>query len=303
MHTQIAKLKRAAIFLAGISTASIPAMVHADWSIMGLGTLGGNYSYAYDISDSGQVVGNSINRFGYSHAFITGPNGVGMTDLGTLLGGSFSYASGINNSGQVVGSSDNSYSPNHAFITGPNGVGMIDLGSLGGSGSAALGINESGQVVGLSLTTYNSSFDAFITGPNGVGMIDLGTLGGNDGRASDVNDSGEAVGLAEIATEEDHSFIFSHGGITDLSLLTPVVAAGWTDLNVFSINNNGQIVGSGHRNGYTEAFFLSYTPDTVFDPKPIYIPPVMPEPETYMMLLGGLGLIGFLARRRKEAVI
>lgn len=50
------------------------------------------------------------------------------------------------------------------------------------------------------------------------------------------------------------------------------------------INNHGQMVGFGtNKEGGTEAFLLSYTADTVFDPQPIYIPPV-PEPETYMML-------------------
>ena len=39
---------------------------------------------------------------GGNHAFLTGPNGVGMTDLGTLGGGS-SLAFGINDAGQVVG--------------------------------------------------------------------------------------------------------------------------------------------------------------------------------------------------------
>ena len=54
-----AKLKRVIIFLAGISTASIPAMVHADWSIIGLGSLGGSFGEAWSLNDFGQVVGTS----------------------------------------------------------------------------------------------------------------------------------------------------------------------------------------------------------------------------------------------------
>ena len=42
--------------------------------------------YALGINDAGQVVGSSITAAGAQHAFITGPNGVGMTDLGTLGG-------------------------------------------------------------------------------------------------------------------------------------------------------------------------------------------------------------------------
>ena len=61
--------------------------------------------YAYGINDAGQVVGESDTAAGAHHAFITGPNGVGMTDLGTL-GGDYSLAYGINDAGQVVGESN-----------------------------------------------------------------------------------------------------------------------------------------------------------------------------------------------------
>ena len=88
---------------------------------------------------------------GIPHAFITGPNGVGMTDLGTL-GGVTVSAHGINDAGQVVGESDTAAGAQHAFITGPNGVGMTDLGTLGGDYSDAYGINDAGQVVGWSDT-------------------------------------------------------------------------------------------------------------------------------------------------------
>ena len=394
MNAQLAKLKRVVIFLATIFTASISAMAYADWSIIGLGTLGGASSEASGINDSGQVVGSSVTASGYTHAFITGPNGIGMTDLGTLgrnysrasgindsgqvvgdsvtakgyidafitgpngigmtglgsslhyrttgindsgqvvgysgpasgdsfhafitgpngigvtdlgtLGGAESFAFDINNSGQVVGQSETAASAGgytHAFITGPNGVGMIDIGTLGGAiASSSSGINDSGQVVGTSYIEGDVSAFAFITGLNGIGMINLGTLGGFYSFANAINDSGEVVGLAATAIGELHSFIFSHEGITDLSLLAPVVTAGWTDIVVNSINNNGQMVGYGDHNGNKEAFLLSYTSDTVFDPKPIYIPPV-PEPETYLMLLGGLGLIGYLVRRGKATTI
>jgi hypothetical protein len=95
--------------------------------------------------------------------------------------------------------------------------------------------------------------------------------------------------------------------MTDLNMLDAVVAAGWSDIYVEDINNNGQMVGAGRHNGHSEAFILSYTADTVFTPSPIFIPtpptPPIPEPEIYVMLLAGLDLLGVMARRRKGIIV
>lgn len=123
-----------------------------------LGTLDGAvYTFADDINDSGRVVGTShiLSHSGHfgdtvTRAFITGPNGIGITDLGTL-GGDNSGAVGINDSGQVAGVSyiAGDGFTKHAFITGLNGIGMTDLGALGSGGSSGVAdINNFGQLVG-----------------------------------------------------------------------------------------------------------------------------------------------------------
>ena len=103
-----------------------------------LGNLGGGQTRPEALNDSGQVVGFSLTSDGVRHAFITGPDGVGIRDLGTLGGTDYTVAYDINDSGQVVVTNSD-----RSFITGPDGMGMKDLGNV-----YAEALNNAGQVAG-----------------------------------------------------------------------------------------------------------------------------------------------------------
>ena len=63
-----------------------PVIVNPEGKLTYLGTLGGTYSWATGINAAGQVAGYSDTAGnGSHHAFITGPNGVGMTDLNSFV--------------------------------------------------------------------------------------------------------------------------------------------------------------------------------------------------------------------------
>jgi probable HAF family extracellular repeat protein len=193
----------AAAFSAGLGFApSASAQVHSylvdlnSKTVTDIGTFGDSTD-ARGINDAGRVAGSSGTGAvfgGFFHPFITGPDGMGMRDLGNL-GGAYSFADGINEAGQVTGSSYTAGDATiHAFITGPNGMGIRDIGTLGGTASRAFGINTAGQVVGYSSPAGDATFHAFITGPNGMGMRDLGTLGGANSGANGINDAGQVAG-------------------------------------------------------------------------------------------------------------
>ena len=259
-----------------------------------LGALGGSYSTALGINNAGQVVGNininsvgSPENFGGSVYHATIWNGSTPTDLGTL--GRGSWANGINDSGQVVGSSHYTLGDSATHATIWNGTTPTDLGTLGGSYSEATGINNAGQVVGWS--DYDvTAFNYHATIWNGTTPTDLGTLGGGVSWANGINDSGQVVGSSHytLGDSAGHATIWNGTTLTDLNdfLSVSEVNEGWVLDEANGINDNGWIVGGAHNTitGEQHAFLL--TP--------------VPEPETYAMFMAGLGLMGFIARRRKN---
>ena len=312
------------------SDSSFHAALWNGSSATDLGSLGQNISYANGLNDSGQVVGEAPTTSG-THAFSYTANS--MQDIGTL-GGSTSLAYAINNSGQIVGCSTTSSGPCHAFLY--SGGNMQDLGTLGAGASRATGINNSGQIVGYSnFDLYINQEHAFIYSAGS--MQDLGTPVGSSSQAWDINDSGQTVGFV-LQNGGYNAFLYSGGtmqrlygnngnttayGInnaglvvgtswspyggssnrpyailwdtngtgTDLNTLldAETIAAGWRLDEATAINDNGSIVGKASNSllGITSQAFLLSTVAAV------------PELNTNVMLLIGLGLFGFIARRCK----
>ena len=168
---------------------------------------------------------------------------------------------------------------------------VTDLGTLGGTSSYANGINDSGQVVGISNIHSNMETHATLWS-NGT-VTDLGTLGGIGSAAFGINASGQIVGYAYTSGNgPPHATLWSNGTVTDLNSLlnASTVSAGWVLNEAHAINNSGFIAGIASNSILgidSHAFLLSNVA-------------AVPESDPLPMMLMGLGLLGFVARRRKN---
>ena len=270
-------------------------------------------SQAFAINDAGQIAGQ-IGGGPLWGGVRWDPNGAGGYDpsqLGFLMNGSStSYATGpgvgINNGGTAV---INQIWPYYnAARSGPAGTTVIS----GTDGRDPLGpqpdlrpanfcwdtqcvfigkaINDAGTVVGGGNPSTGSTaeYRPFIWTMGGVTMLPVTTPGGGiNGFANGVNDNGVVVGGVWYASFDHRATMWTQSGSgwtqTYLNELLPADSPWGTLTEAVDVNEHGQIIGWGNYMGAPHIFLLT---------------PAIPEPGTWAMLLTGLGLLGFVARRR-----
>lgn len=226
-------------------------------------TLGGQYSKALGINDSGQVVGFSQTATPGEYRPFLYQAGSSPVNLGTL-GGRSSVGYAINNAGMVAGYSgtvppfDGPYGA-YTVVAGSPPV-KVDLTAIGSAGSAvAYGINNAGAVTGqVNLTEDGSQVAAYVADSSGAMAIP--GFGGNRAAGWDINDNGVVVGEAALVSGKVHAFVFDGTTTKDLGLAgnpglpTSPLHGAPQQATAYALNNAGVIVGNIYYEGESHGF-------------------------------------------------
>lgn len=252
-----------------------------------LATPQGWTSQAVDANDAGHIVGHHAPIGASSERRAVYWQGNTVTELAMPAGASASSAAAINNHDRIVGWSGSVSRPQATVWQGGDGV---VLATLGGVISYASDINDPGQIVGESSLGSGSIYSHAALWQNGT-VIDLGVLNGFlNSSANAINDAGWVVGVSSGGNRnEDRATAWIDGEIIDLNtfLDDDAISAGWLLSTAIDINQSGVVVGNAVNafTGMSQIFLLT---------------PAVPEPETWALLLIGLGIAARAANRHRR---
>jgi uncharacterized membrane protein len=221
-------------------------------------TYGDGVARVNGINASGAVVGlNGTYRGGGRNVAVRWQGGT-VTDLGL----DFGEPTGINDHSHIA--INGLY-----YFTGQSGVlagGVTNVVAMPGLHPSyglteALDLNNAGQVCGRFIVdrTVDSRHHAFLwQGGIGTPLPEYAIGVSSESEAVALNNRGHAVGWAAAASGNP-ALLWRDGGMTNLSALPEVTAAGWWGLTARDINDHDQIVGMGYHNhgGHLTAFLLS----------------------------------------------
>ncbi|MGA3319084.1 MAG: hypothetical protein ABSC64_21920 [Candidatus Korobacteraceae bacterium] len=230
------------------------------YTVQDLGTLGGTFSIAGGLSNSGWVEGWSLVSGDTARHPVLWRRGV-MTDLGTLGGPNADAGYRSSDSGNVGGASETGapdpfaenfcgYGTNLIclpIVWWNDGKKMTRLPTLGGNNGWAASINDQNEVVGVA---ENTTQEPTCAGASNVfqfkpvmwaeGRIhQLPTFPGDPvGMAWGINYWGQATGYSGNCTTSLHALLWQDGKVIDLGNLGGKMNNAGVD-----INNLGQVVG------------------------------------------------------------
>ncbi|MBL8177866.1 MAG: hypothetical protein JNK48_24520 [Bryobacterales bacterium] len=151
------------------------AMRLAAGTVQDLGTLGGNSSIAYSISENGFIAGTSDISTGEFHAFFW--DGSTMHDLGALAGG-YSWGAGVNSSRYTVGYSyDAQFNQTGMLWEGTSAMHIMDnlVTNANGRRIASLwAINDNGQITGVLRNGMGVRLDPVVPEPASIVLCAAG---------------------------------------------------------------------------------------------------------------------------------
>jgi probable HAF family extracellular repeat protein len=255
-----------ALFAALTIPARLLAQQQIHYTVTDLGTLGGTFSLAGGINNSGDIEGFSTLPGDTVVRAFRWRSGV-MTDLGTFGGPNSAASWRLNERGEVGGTAETSTPDPMGEDSCGFGTHLIclpfvwqknvltPLPTLGGNNGQAAGVNSRGQVVG---SAENTTPDATCEAPEifqfkpviwTQGRVqELPTVHGDpDGQAVAINDEGQAIGNTGNCGRGFHAVLWQNGTVTDLGNL------GGTGAIVSDINNQGQVSGASDLPGDTTA--------------------------------------------------